>query len=317
MASTAPAPAGDGWRITREEAAARRKKWAGQHAQKKGQSSKRPLGDDEEDEGSDEEPSDRKKKKPASRDTTRAYNEGISTAASERCDLPPDIAISSLELLTYFPNHTAMWPELLFRLVRNDFSLPVCAVRQLHARGNLDKPEFTRRYNALRKAVKTAGERKFNDAPFTLTSYKNAPRSHPDLQPYTNADVPAGGQTELLYHVNRMAVPAAPPPNIQLAQTRASLYDLANGVTQHPPPGHRGVLTKCILWAITNNQLTNYDTHNLMTIVNMAGNQFVPDAGANTLVWDQDGFANTESIPRPKGSHGKTSMAISMDYVRP
>ncbi|KAK4632083.1 hypothetical protein CLAFUW4_02455 [Fulvia fulva] len=268
---------------------------------KGGVPSKRPLRDEDDDKGSDEDAGDGGKKKPASK-VPRAYNDGIGTAASERFGLPNDIAISSIELLTYFPKHAALWPELLLRLVRNDFSLPECAVRQLYARGNLDKAEFTRRYASLRKAAKTAGQRKFNDPNFTLTSYKNGQNQqpgHPDLQPYTMADVPAGGQIEHLYHVNRMTVPATPPPNIPLNQARATLADLANGVTQHPPPGQRGVLTKCILWAIANSQDANYDTHNLMTIVNMAGNNFVPDAGANTLTWDQDGMTDTQTIPRP------------------
>ncbi|EME46988.1 hypothetical protein DOTSEDRAFT_31507 [Dothistroma septosporum NZE10] len=229
----------------------------------------------------------------------RGYNDGIGSAIHERFPLPDNIAISSVELLTYFPKHAALWPELILRLVRNDFGLPYCAVRQLYARGNLDKPEYDRRYASLRKAIKTAGDRTFADSSFTLRGYKSPPASHPDLQPYKLINIPTDpdGRIEDLYHINKVLPPAVPPPYTKLSKTHATLFDLANGVVNHPPPGQQGVLTKCILWALENSEAANYDTSNLMEIVKKE--KFVPDAGAGTLTWDQDGCAKTQEIDRP------------------
>lgn len=64
--------------------------------------------------------------------TPRTYNEALATAPSATTPFP-ELALSAMEIVKFFPNHT-QYPEILFRLLRSGWDAPTIAKAQLHAR---------------------------------------------------------------------------------------------------------------------------------------------------------------------------------------
>ncbi|SMQ52852.1 unnamed protein product [Zymoseptoria tritici ST99CH_3D7] len=221
---------------------------------------------------------------------------------------PPQIPMSAMELCTYFPLQLR-YPELKFRLIRNGWNNGQIAKAELIARGAYNQPTFTRRANALRQAVGTAGQEKFNDPQFSVHTYRNDPA----LQPFTDQGSPAANRA--LYDISRANPPVLPPASIHAPLPAATLEQVAYGVLVHPTGEDAGIFTKAMLWALYYGVAGQYTTDDIMHIVNNVNNFEVPRPGdpaglprrrlnvlpgeAGTHRWDQGGRDRVQAIERP------------------
>ncbi|KAF2169737.1 hypothetical protein M409DRAFT_52244 [Zasmidium cellare ATCC 36951] len=222
----------------------------------------------------------------------RTYNSGLGTALSAT-HLIPEVALSAVEILTYFPLHLA-WPAITVRLLQAGFRGPDMAKAQLHARGRLTRAEFERRKAALRHGILTAGKSFFADTNFTQTGYANDPR----LQAIVQAAYPHG---DCIAHYNGAEITTT----IDERNLAPNLQQVANGVINHPTGNDAGVLTQVIQWAAAAGQLANYTTDDVpMLAEQLAGTWVNEPAAVHGPNWDTTGLATVQAIQNPQGRLG-------------
>ena len=202
-------------------------------------------------------------------------NEALVDAVTIKARLPP-CHIGAVELLTFFPHHT-QWPEAGLRLYRNGWDHSEVARIQLHARGTLDKEAYKRRYDALKHQILRNGSIFFSINDFTPTANSNL------LTPVTSYD----------------ASNYAPRDNIANLLVDATLVDIAEGVVNWPTGQDRGIVTRAIEHAHTNN-LRQYTAADIPRLAQQMG--FVAPTEASGPQWDKNAWQRVDQIagPAPK-----------------
>ncbi|CZT19621.1 uncharacterized protein RCC_05472 [Ramularia collo-cygni] len=198
----------------------------------------------------------------------------------------PDVPMSAVELAVFYPHHS-MWPEYLLRFFRNGWTMALVAKAQLWARGALQREEYTKRSNALRKAKKTAGDNKYGVTNFVRISTHSYPPISPNIS-QDSSNPPFSGYAELkpfvalnqgqqltsaqsqqqaqAYNPTQCTTPFTPPANITLSTTHPTLRMVQNGIVNFPTGDDAGRFTKVILWAKENHTLDLYTTAHVASI---------------------------------------------------
>ncbi|KAF2160883.1 hypothetical protein M409DRAFT_28763 [Zasmidium cellare ATCC 36951] len=214
--------------------------------------------------------------------TGRGYNNGITTAVDGFCELP-QMVITAVEFLTFFPHHT-QWPTVLFRLYRNGWSTGSMAKSMLHARGNLDRAEWDRRQAALRHQLRTATINRYGTGSVPSDMRRNG---HVDLQPFSQH---SSGNNVDLYDVRNPIEPSGdvyePPRGKNTLNDPATLQNVINGIVNWPTGQDAGQLTQALQYAQANG-LLHQTTRDLPNLVLQQG--FVVKTDANTMQYDLRG----------------------------
>ncbi|KAK4505944.1 hypothetical protein PRZ48_003909 [Zasmidium cellare] len=226
-------------------------------------------------------------------DGTRGYNDSIATAVDGLVELP-QMVITAVEFLTFFPHHT-QWPTILFRLYRNGWSTGSMAKLILYARGLLDHAELNRRSGALRHQLRTATIKKYGEGSLPAEMRRNG---HPDFVPFS---AHSSGNNVDLYDVRLPIEPNGDRYEPSRAQGTlpqpARLQMLVNGVVNWPTGQDAGQLTQALRYAQANG-LLHLTTRDLPALVLQRG--FNVQTDASTTDYDLRGLERlNNSVANP------------------